>query len=128
MRLGRIGFDNVAGYLDDGMRALKDREELVAYTPADVWNSGDAMDRRTRRAVRARRAHARRMAAAPHRRQHEHPAEPAAPNASTTIPRNRPVIAMCAGGYRSSIAASLLQRAGFTRVSELTGGMAAVPA
>jgi len=43
------------------------------------------------------------------------------------IPRNRPVIAMCAGGYRSSIAASVLRRAGYTRVSELTGGMAAVP-
>ena len=41
------------------------------------------------------------------------------------IPRNRPVVVFCAGGYRSSIAASLLQRAGFSRLSELTGGMAA---
>ena len=84
------------------------------------------MDWRTRRAVRARRAHARRVAAAPHRRQHEHSVEPLAERLND-VPRNRPVIAMCAGGYRSSIAASLLQRAGFTRVSELTGGIAAVP-
>jgi rhodanese-related sulfurtransferase len=31
----------------------------------------------------------------------------------------------CAGGYRSSIAASLLQRHGFTRVAEIAGGLAA---
>jgi hydroxyacylglutathione hydrolase len=31
----------------------------------------------------------------------------------------------CAGGYRSSIAASLLQRHGFTQVSEIAGGIAA---
>jgi hydroxyacylglutathione hydrolase len=30
----------------------------------------------------------------------------------------------CAGGYRSSIAASLLQRLGFARVSEVAGGIA----
>jgi rhodanese-related sulfurtransferase len=31
----------------------------------------------------------------------------------------------CAGGYRSSIAASVLQRLGFARVSEMAGGLAA---
>jgi rhodanese-related sulfurtransferase len=31
----------------------------------------------------------------------------------------------CAGGYRSSIAASLLQQLGFTKVSEIAGGIAA---
>ena len=41
------------------------------------------------------------------------------------VPRNRPVVVMCAGGYRSSIAASLLLRSGFNRLSELTGGMSA---
>jgi len=41
------------------------------------------------------------------------------------LPRNRPLLVHCAGGYRSSIAASLLQRAGFTKVVELAGGLAA---
>ena len=41
------------------------------------------------------------------------------------VPRNRPVLVYCAGGYRSSIAASLLQRAGITRVSEIAGGITA---
>jgi rhodanese-related sulfurtransferase len=41
------------------------------------------------------------------------------------IPRGRPLLVHCAGGYRSSIAAGLLQRAGFEDVSELAGGMTA---
>ena len=31
-RLGRIGFDHVAGYLDDGMASLRSRPELTALT------------------------------------------------------------------------------------------------
>ncbi len=41
------------------------------------------------------------------------------------LPTDRPVLVYCAGGYRSSIAASLLQRHGFTQVSEIAGGIAA---
>ena len=40
------------------------------------------------------------------------------------LPRNRPLLVYCAGGYRSSVAASLLQRAGFSSVSEIAGGIA----
>jgi rhodanese-related sulfurtransferase len=41
------------------------------------------------------------------------------------LERNRPVLIHCAGGYRSSIAASLLEQAGFRDVSEIAGGLAA---
>ncbi len=41
------------------------------------------------------------------------------------LPTDRPLLVYCAGGYRSSIAASLLQQNGFDRVSELAGGIAA---
>jgi rhodanese-related sulfurtransferase len=41
------------------------------------------------------------------------------------MPRDTPLLVHCAGGYRSSIAASLLQREGFTNVTELAGGLAA---
>jgi hydroxyacylglutathione hydrolase len=41
------------------------------------------------------------------------------------LPRNRPLVVHCAGGYRSSIAMSVLQRHGFTKLSELAGGIAA---
>jgi rhodanese-related sulfurtransferase len=41
------------------------------------------------------------------------------------LPRETPLLVHCAGGYRSSTAASLLQHEGFTNVSELAGGLAA---
>ncbi|HEY0285060.1 MAG TPA: rhodanese-like domain-containing protein [Vicinamibacterales bacterium] len=126
-RLGRIGFDIVAGYLDGGMRALRDREDLVAYT---LQTSGTMVTRwigepdapfvlDVRTPGEWQQRHIDGSTNIPLSRLAER---------LNDIPRNRPVVAMCAGGYRSSIAASVLQRAGFTRVSELTGGMAAVPA
>ena len=44
---------------------------------------------------------------------------------SGELPAGRPILVYCAGGYRSSVAASLLQRNGFSDVSEIAGGMAA---
>jgi rhodanese-related sulfurtransferase len=41
------------------------------------------------------------------------------------LAKDTPLLVHCAGGYRSSSAASLLQREGFTNVSELAGGLAA---
>ena len=41
------------------------------------------------------------------------------------IPAGLPVVAYCAGGYRSSVAASVLRRAGFADVSDLLGGYGA---
>ena len=39
------------------------------------------------------------------------------------LPRDRPLLVYCAGGYRSSIAASLLHRSGFEHVGEIAGGI-----
>jgi rhodanese-related sulfurtransferase len=41
-----------------------------------------------------------------------------------TLAKDGPVLVYCAGGYRSSIAASLLQKNGFTDVIEIAGGIA----
>jgi len=43
----------------------------------------------------------------------------------TQLQRDRPILLYCAGGYRSSIAASILQANGFDRISEIAGGLAA---
>jgi hydroxyacylglutathione hydrolase len=47
------------------------------------------------------------------------------PDRAGELPRDRPLLVYCAGGYRSSIATSLLQQQGFTHVSEIAGGLAA---
>jgi hydroxyacylglutathione hydrolase len=41
------------------------------------------------------------------------------------LPRDRPLFTICASGFRSSIAASLLQRAGFRDVTWVSGGVPA---
>ena len=41
------------------------------------------------------------------------------------IPRDRPIAVHCAGGYRSSIAASILHQHGLTHLIEMAGGLAA---
>jgi hydroxyacylglutathione hydrolase len=122
-RLGRIGFDHVAGYLRDGLHSLKSRPELMAATErvsapfaAELLASLDpplAIDVRT-----------------PREREQKHlagslgvPLNHLVENLGK-LPKDRLLFVYCAGGYRSSIAASLLQRAGFARVSEIAGGIA----
>jgi rhodanese-related sulfurtransferase len=41
------------------------------------------------------------------------------------VPRDREVVVHCASGYRSAIAASLLERHGLTQSTALVGGFAA---
>jgi rhodanese-related sulfurtransferase len=41
------------------------------------------------------------------------------------IPRDRRIAVHCAGGYRSSIAASILHQYGITNLIEIAGGLAA---
>jgi glyoxylase-like metal-dependent hydrolase (beta-lactamase superfamily II) len=124
VRLGRIGFDHVAGYLQNGLQSLKSRPELIAFTErlsapfaAELLSSSQpplAIDVR-----------------APREREQKHidgslsiPLNRLVGNLET-LPKNRPLLVYCAGGYRSSLAASLLQNAGFDSVGEIAGGIAA---
>jgi rhodanese-related sulfurtransferase len=47
------------------------------------------------------------------------------PHRLAEIHTDRPVVVHCAGGYRSSVAASLLRQQGWTDVSDLLGGYSA---
>jgi hydroxyacylglutathione hydrolase len=123
-RLGRIGFDHVVGYLKDGLHSLDSRPELVSVTQrlsapfaAELLSSSEpplVIDVR-----------------APGEREKKHIAESISlPLNHLTeklegIPKDRSLLVYCAGGYRSSIAASLLQRSGFDRVAEIAGGISA---
>ena len=39
------------------------------------------------------------------------------------VPKDKPIVAVCRSGNRSGVAASLLQRAGFTNIFNLKGGL-----
>ena len=122
VRLGRIGFDNVAGYLKDGLRSVASRPELTATTE------------RLSPAVASERAAAGSLVLdvrTPGERAQKHIAGSVSIPLNRLIdragelPHDRPTVVYCAGGYRSSIAASLLHTLGFSRVSEVAGGIAA---
>jgi len=122
-RLGRIGFDHIVGYLQNGLRSLESRADLTATTErvsaplaAERLAGGEplAIDVRTP-AEREQKSVAGSLSIPLN-----HLAERV-----QELPKDRPLLVYCAGGYRSSIAASLLQQRGFTRVSEIAGGLAA---
>jgi glyoxylase-like metal-dependent hydrolase (beta-lactamase superfamily II)/rhodanese-related sulfurtransferase len=127
MRLGRIGFDQVVGYLDDGLHSIESRPDLMTSTErlsAQVASErlGAAPPDRGPVLVDVRTPGERKQKriAGSLSFPLNHLAERAA-----ELPSDRPLLVYCAGGYRSSIAASLLQRHGFTDVGEIAGGIAA---
>jgi rhodanese-related sulfurtransferase len=124
MRLGRIGFDHVAGYLDGGMQALESRPDLVerteritAPTLAEqlaLPKTPMVLDVRTEQEWRDK--HIAGSLNIPLQRLRERVDE---------VPRDRDVVVQCASGYRSAIAASLLKQHGLVQLADLVGGFAA---
>jgi glyoxylase-like metal-dependent hydrolase (beta-lactamase superfamily II)/rhodanese-related sulfurtransferase len=164
VRLGRIGFDHIVGFLNDGLRSLDSRPDLVTTTESfspqyaleRMAGSNSRIEPSTNSVVGA-------GLAPPDHRVLANPnsggdtfnslADASAPlvidvrnpgertrkfidgsqsiplnhlvEKADHLPRDREILVYCAGGYRSSIAASLLQRAAFTHVAEIAGGLAA---
>ncbi len=124
LRLGRIGFDHVMGYLDGGMSALAARPDLVWPTErtsvliaAEELAAADpplVMD------VRAPREWADKHISGSVNFPVNHLQERIA-----EVPRDRRIVLHCAGGYRSSIAVSILHQHGITNLIEIAGGLAA---
>jgi glyoxylase-like metal-dependent hydrolase (beta-lactamase superfamily II)/rhodanese-related sulfurtransferase len=124
VRLGRIGFDHLAGYLQGGMQALQSRPDLLRHTEritaqalAERLNGDNPpqiLDVRTE----GEWAH-KRIVGSVHIPLHQMAARLA------EVPRNSHFVVHCAGGYRSMIAASILEQHGFTNMSDLVGGYAA---
>ncbi len=122
-RLGRIGFDHVVGHLADVDRVLLERPELAGT--ASRLSADDAagwIDDPSIQVVDVRNP--------------GEVADGAVPGA-TTIPLAEllgrvgeldpaaTTVVYCAGGYRSSVGASLLRSKGFARVADLQGGYGA---
>ncbi len=123
-RLGRIGFDNVVGYLADPVATfLENPAEVRQSSRVDVEGLLTAMrDRADLQLVDVRQ-----------------PGETAGGvidgaflvpltqlnEQLTRLDASKPTIVYCAGGFRSSIAASRMALAGFVDVADLLGGYGA---
>lgn len=124
MRLGRIGFDNVVGYLRDGMAALEKHPESVA-----------SISRITAQALSEQLANPQQPFVLDVRSEKEWQAGHLACSHNiplthlreriAEVPASGTVAVHCEGGYRSAIAASLLAEGGRTNVLDMVGGIKA---
>jgi len=123
-RLARIGFDRVVGYIQAPLQVLLDNMDKV--TPASRLSAADFTQRQESIAglqvVDVR-----------------NPGEVSVgtigdaiaipvgqlPTRLGELDPAAPTVVFCAGGYRSSVAASVLRQAGFSDVSDLLGGYGA---
>lgn len=128
VRLGRIGFDDVAGVLADLERTLAEHPDRAArlsrLTAAQLADRqaelGDRLvlvDVRNPGEVEAAPVAGARTLPLAHLRSRLDELDPA-----------QPVVLVCAGGARSAIANSVLRAAGFADVSDVLGGAVALGA
>lgn len=116
--LARIGFDNVLGYIEaDSLARTQQLSQLSACDLKTELTRGEAplvLDVRT---------------TGEFEKQHIDGARniplPALPRRLGELPKTRPIAVVCGSGYRSSIAASLMQAQGFQRLQNVMGGMEA---
>ncbi len=124
MRLGRIGFDQVVGYLKEGVEALDARPELIAVTDRVTAKSLDEWLRRDDAPivvdVRAEKEWSHNQI----RNSVNIPLNHLAQRTSE-LAKDRTIVLHCQAGYRSSIAASMLHQQGFSKVVDLVGGIEA---
>ena len=125
MRLARVGIENVVGYLKGGIdswryggRGLETVPQVTVHDLKQQAENGYLQILDVRRSAEYESGHV------PH----------AVTEPLTTLERNvsdlvldkeKPIAVICAGGYRSSAATSLLQKHGFKNLLNVTGGTSA---
>jgi glyoxylase-like metal-dependent hydrolase (beta-lactamase superfamily II) len=120
LRLARLGIEDVCGYLNGGVAAWKQAgfalavlPEITVQTLQDRWQAHASQVLDVRREPEWQAGHIAGAAWWPLDNFRISPPE---------IDRDLPIAVHCKSGYRSMIACSLLQRAGFRNVTNVTGG------
>jgi len=120
LRLARVGIEEARGYLDGGVEAWKqagfalaDVPQISVQTLRDRWQARLTQVLDVRREPEWQAGHIEGANWWPLDNFKVAPPE---------IDRQLPIAVHCKSGYRSMIACSLLQRAGFQSVSNVTGG------
>jgi hydroxyacylglutathione hydrolase len=123
-RLSRVGFDNVLGYLDGGIEAWvaagKETDEVRRITAQEMnqrFNEGEKMVIDVRKESEYEAEHVEDAFSRPLAYINEW---------TSQIDTNQHFFLHCAGGYRSMIAASILQARGYRNFTEIEGGFKAI--
>jgi glyoxylase-like metal-dependent hydrolase (beta-lactamase superfamily II) len=123
-RLGRIGFDRVLGYVDRPFEVLQTHQDQAQVasrlTPVDFEERRTELDDIQLVDVRNPGEHA--LGTLPGA---VNIPVGQLPGRLDELDPARPTVVYCAGGYRSSVAASLLRANGFDDVSDIVGGYGA---
>jgi hydroxyacylglutathione hydrolase len=123
IRLSRVGIENVAGYLAGGILEWH-RAGLPLATMEQI--NVEELDERLREgAVQVVDVRRPGEWQAGHLESALHLPLNTLAEKSGDLPKDEPLALMCAGGFRSSIATSLLERQGFTKITNVVGGLAA---
>ncbi|MCF8329675.1 MAG: MBL fold metallo-hydrolase [Crocinitomicaceae bacterium] len=119
-RLARVGYDNVRGYLDGGIRVWNDSLDSIGRLEASQVEQGLAVNELL---IDVRK---------PGEYESEHLADvPSIPldfinERMAEFPKDKELVLLCGGGYRSMIAASILKARGFEGIKDVIGGYAAL--
>ena len=118
LELARIGYDDVVGFIEaDALTQTRQLSQLGVDELHFALKRNEAprlLDVRTNAEWEAE-----------HIENALHIPLPSLPRRLSKLPRESPLAIICGSGYRSSIAGSLLQNAGFNRVQNVMGGMSA---
>jgi glyoxylase-like metal-dependent hydrolase (beta-lactamase superfamily II)/rhodanese-related sulfurtransferase len=123
-RLARVGIENVAGYLEGGILSWHEAGLPLATTEQI---SVEELDARMREGASGRVLDVRRPGEwdAGHISGALHVPLNVLADGVAALPKDEPLSVICAGGFRSSIATSVLEQKGFTKITNVVGGMAA---
>ncbi len=123
-RLSRVGFDNVLGYLEGGIDAWiaagKETDEVKRITAEEMkqrFDNGEKMVIDVRKESEYEAEHVEDAYSRPLAYINEW---------TSQIDTNQHFFLHCAGGYRSMIAASILQARGYRNFTEVEGGFKAI--
>jgi hydroxyacylglutathione hydrolase len=124
-RLARVGHDSVRGYLRGGMEGWREAgfevSEVEQISPAElrrmIEERADLQVLDVRRPVEYVAGHAPHAVSAP--------LGPRLREDASGLDSSRPIAVICAGGYRSSAATSMLRPLGFRRLYNVEGGTSA---
>lgn len=120
LRLARVGYENVTGYLNGGIEAWPEKLDTVnsieaTEVAAQIRKGVDVLD--VRKPGEWSTSHAKDAEFLPLADM---------PDNLEKLDKNKPYLVHCAGGYRSMIACSLMKQKGFKNVTNVLGGFSAM--
>jgi hydroxyacylglutathione hydrolase len=120
LRLARVGYENVNGYLNGGIEAWPEKLDTVKSIPAtevaaQIKKGVSVLD--VRKPGEWNTSHAKEAEFLPLADM---------PDNLNDLDKTKPYVVHCAGGYRSMIACSLMKQKGFINVTNVYGGFGAM--